>query len=97
MLRLWKEIQYFRGQVRGDYRRQREEEKFWELIRPLMSIELKPYTYIECLTTAYVSGITQHRIAEVGGLLFARSNRGTADMKEVREILSQWPKRYIYE
>ena len=88
MMKLWKEIQYFLGQLRCDYPRQREEEKFFNVIQPLMSIELKPYTYIECLTVAATAGVPRTWQGRLAGLLFSRSNRGKDTMETVHNILN---------
>lgn len=87
MVKLWREIQYFLGQLRSDYQRQCEEEKFYNIIRPLMAIELKPYTYIECITATVSSGVPLTWQGRIAALIFARSNRGKDDMQTVHNIL----------
>lgn len=97
MARLYKELKHFIAQIRAGYPRQADEEGYYRIVRPLLSLELGPYTYIECITAAYTSGIPRDYISRVGYMLFARSNRGKATMKQVRKLLGHWPKRFPHE
>ncbi|MCK5613186.1 hypothetical protein KAR91_65545 [Candidatus Pacearchaeota archaeon] len=89
MRRLWKELRYFIGQLRCDYPRQKEIEAYYTLVRPMMSLELKPYTFVECVTTAYSCGVPLNKVSDVACSLYARSNRGTVDMREIHDILTR--------
>jgi hypothetical protein len=89
MGKLWEEIKYCMGQIRGDYPRQREIADYWTLVAPMMSLELKPYTLVDCITTAITCRVPSSRVGDVAYSMYARSNRGTVDMSVIRDILTR--------
>ena len=89
MVKLWEEIKYCWGQIRAGYPRQQEVMDYWELVAPMMSLELKPYTLADCIATAIVCKVPSSRVGDVAYSLYARSNRGTVDMSVIRDILTR--------
>ena len=89
MRKFWKELQYFWRQVRYGYHRQNCEDTFQRATYKLLSLELKPYTYIECLTVAVTSFAPYQDQGGIAGMLFARSNRGKTDIEVARKILRE--------
>ena len=92
MSKLWKELKYFIRQLRCDYPRQQEIVDYYTLVSPMMSLELKSYTLVECVTTAIVCKVPSHQVGNVAYSLYARSNRGTVDMQVIRNILTRFHK-----
>ena len=97
MNKLWTELKYCVNQIRYQYPRQVDEEKFWNTIRPLFALELGPFTYLDCLQMSYRSDIPRLWQGRVAALLFARSNRGKGTATDVFDILGYKGTDFIYE
>lgn len=95
MKRFWKEILWCYHQIRDGYPRQTTDERFDDLVRPLLSLELGPYSYIECLAAVTGAGIPWSWHGHVARMLYNRSNRGKETLETAKKILSARVGRWV--
>lgn len=83
---LLNEIKYFLRQIYHRYPRQRMDLIRYRCFAPILSLELKPYTFENCLLAAWsCKPIPYDWMGTLAACFYIRSGRGKATLEEARE------------